>query len=300
VDYIVVAPDQWQTYQTEFDAAYAGWIRRPDHALPRLPFDIRKVIARRGAMELFPGAVVNLGYGIANGISRIAAEEGIYKEVVLTVEQGIIGGVPAVGKDAGTGFNYDAMVDQSNQFDFYDGGGLDIAFLSFAEVDGTGNVNVSRFGGRANGPGGFINIAQGTQRVVFMGTLTAGDLKIAPDGEGGVKIEREGKFKKWVRSVGQVTFSGGYAGERGQDVMYITDRAVFKLAPGGLELIEVAAGVDIDRDVLQQIDFPVRVSKKLRIMEPRLFRDEPMNMLDEFRTREKPERRRCIGLKASV
>ena len=300
IDYIVVVPDQWQTYQTPFDAAYAGWVRRPDRALPKLPFDIRKAIARRGAMELFPGAVVNLGYGISNGISRIAAEEGFYKNVVLTVEQGIIGGVPAIGKDAGTGFNYDAMVDQSYQFDFYDGGGLDIAFLSFAEVDAVGNVNVSRFGGLANGPGGFINIAQGTGRVVFSGTLTAGGLRILPDGESGVRIEQEGKLKKWVRSVGQVTFSGRYAAERGQEVIYITDRAVFRLTPSGLEITEVASGIDVTRDVLQQIEFPVCVSKEICTMDKRLFRDEPMNLIAEFREHRRSERQRCTNLKTSA
>jgi propionate CoA-transferase len=300
VDCIVVVPDQWQTYQTPFDSAYAGWIRRPDGELPCLPFDIRKAIARRGAMELFPAAVVNLGYGISNGISRVAAEEGFYKDVVLTIEQGIIGGVPALGKDAGAGFNYDAMVDQSYQFDFYDGGGLDMAFLSFAEVDSAGNVNVSRFGGRANGPGGFINIAQGTGRVAFLGTLPAGGRRLSPDDECGVRIEQEGKFKKWVRNVEQITFSGKYAAERGQEVMYITDRAVFRLTPTGMEMTEVASGVDINSDVLQQIEFPVRVSKQLRTMDKRLFRDEPMNMIAEFRKRKRSERLRCTDLKASA
>ncbi len=290
VDYIVVEPDQWQTYQTRFDPAYAGRLRRPDSAMPVLPFDIRKVIARRAAMELFPGAVVNLGYGVSNGISQVAAEEGFYREVVLTIEQGIIGGVPAVGKDAGTGFNYDVMLDQPYQFDFYDGGGLDIAFLSFAEVDREGHVNVSRFGGQATGPGGFINIAQGARKAVFSGTLTTGGLKIHPDGVGGLRLEREGRLKKWVDKVEQITFNGWYAAERGQEVMYITDRAVFRLTAAGLEIVEVAAGVDLERDVLRQIGFPARVSGGLRTMDPRLFRDEPMNLLGEFRRRTRPER----------
>jgi propionate CoA-transferase len=291
VDYIVVSPDQWQTYQTRFDPAHAGWIRRPDSAMPVLPFDIRKSIARRAAMEVFPGAVVNLGYGVSNGISQVAAEEGFYKEVVLTIEQGLMGGVPAVGKDAGTAFNYDAMFDQPYQFDFYDGGGLDIAFLSFAEVDQQGNVNVSRFGGRIGGPGGFISIAQGASKVVFSGTITTGGLDIEPDGRGGVTLKREGRSRKWVRHVEQITFSGRYALEREQEVMYVTDRAVFRLTRAGMELIEVAAGVDVGRDVLDQIEFPVRVSPDLRTMESRLFREEPMRLATEFRSRSRPQRR---------
>ncbi|MBI3456841.1 MAG: 3-oxoacid CoA-transferase [Candidatus Rokubacteria bacterium] len=285
VDYLVVVPDQRQTYLTEYDPAYAGIFRRPDAALPTLPLDIRKVIARRAALELFPGAVVNLGFGISNGIAAVAAEEGIYRELTLTVEQGIVGGVPAGGPDAGAGYNYDAMVDQPYQFDFYDGGGLDVAFLSFAEVDAEGNVNVSRYGRIINGPGGFINISQGARRVVFCGTLTAGDLEIEPDGAAGVRLAREGRVRKWVPRVQQVTFNGRYAVQRGQDVRYVTDRAVFRLTPEGIEVVEVASGIDLARNVLKQIEFPVRVSPALRPMDARLFRPEPMQLGSEFRAR---------------
>ncbi|MBI2468402.1 MAG: 3-oxoacid CoA-transferase [Candidatus Rokubacteria bacterium] len=292
VDYLVVAADQRQTYLTAFDPGYAGLIRRPDAALPTIPFDIRKVIARRGVLELFPGAMVNLGFGVSNGIAAVAAEEGIHREVTLTVEQGIVGGVPAGGPDAGAGFNYDAMVDQPYQFDLYDGGGLDVAFLSFAEVDAEGHVNVSRFGDLINGPGGFINISQGARKVVFSGTLTAGGLEIEPDGRSGVRLAREGRTRKWVRRVEQVTFNGRYALARGQAVMYVTDRAVFRLTPEGLELTEIAAGIDVERDVLQQIEFPVRVARELRPMEARLFRPEPMGFLAEFRARPSARARR--------
>jgi propionate CoA-transferase len=291
VDYLVVVPDEWQTYVTRFDPAYAGMIRRPDAALPRLPLDIRKVIARRAALELFPGAIVNLGFGVSNGIAPVAAEEGIHHDVTLTVEQGIVGGVPAGGNDAGAGHNYDAMVDQPYQFDFYDGGGLDIAFLSFAEVDAEGNVNVSRFGRVVNGPGGFVNISQGARRVVFSGTLTADGLDIRPDGAG-VRLLREGRTPKWVPAVQQVTFSGRYARARGQAVMYVTDRAVFRLGPDGIEVVEIAPGVDLATDVLARIGFPVRVPRSPRLMDPRLFRPAPMGILAEFRERPSPRQKR--------
>jgi propionate CoA-transferase len=285
VDYVVVAPDQRQTYQTAYSPAYAGELREPDAAILRIPFDIRKVIARRAAMELFPGAIVNLGFGVSNGIANVAAEEGFWRELTLTVEQGIIGGVPAGGRDAGAGVNYDMMADQPYQFDFYDGGGLDIAFLSFAEVDREGNVNVSRYGRSINGPGGFINISQGARRVVFSGTLTTGGLDVAPDGQRSLSLRQDGRTAKWVPEVQQVTFSGRYAQERGQEVMYVTDRAVFRLGETGIELIEVAPGIDPRRDVLERIGFEVRVAEPLATMDGRLFRPEPMNLLPEFRAR---------------
>jgi propionate CoA-transferase len=294
VDYVVVDPGQWQTYVTPFDPAYAGEIRPPDSALPTIPFDIRKVIARRGAFELFPGAIVNLGFGVSNGIAAVAAEEGLYRDVTLTVEQGIVGGVPAGGNDAGAGRNYDAMVDQPDQFDFYDGGGLDLAFLSFAEVDARGHVNVSRFGSVVNGPGGFVNISQGARKVVFSGTLTAGGLEIEPDGQGGVRLVREGRVPKWVPEVQQITFNGRYALERGQEVLYVTDRAVFRLTREGLALVELAPGVDLERDVRARIGFPIVVPAPPRPMDPRLFRPGPMGLLPEFRARPSPRARRRV------
>ena len=285
VDYVIVDPHQSQTYQTPYSAAYAGNVRVPDKSIPPIPFDVRKVIARRGAMELFPGAVVNLGFGVSNGISAVAAEEGFYRELTLTVEQGIIGGVPAVGKDAGAGVNYAMMADQPLQFDFYDGGGLDIAYLSFAEVDGRGNVNVSRYAKSINGPGGFINIAQGARKVVFSGTLTTGGLDAVPDGEGGLAIRSEGRVAKWMDEVGQVTFNGAFALERGQEVMFVTERAVFRLTLDGITLVEVAGGVDTDRDVIDQIGFPIHVADDLKLMDPALYRGGPMGLAKPFRER---------------
>ncbi|MCF3935213.1 3-oxoacid CoA-transferase [Acuticoccus sp. M5D2P5] len=287
VDYVVVEPEQRQTYLTGYSAAYAGEIRVPDKSIKPIPFDVRKVIARRGAMELFPGAVVNLGFGVSNGISAVAAEEGFYRELTLTVEQGIIGGVPAVGKDAGAGVNYDMMADQPLQFDFYDGGGLDLAFLSFAEVDANGNVNVSRYAKSINGPGGFINIAQGAKKVIFSGTLTAGGLDIVP-GDGSLTIRKDGAVQKWLPNVGQITFNGRFGLEQGQEILYITDRAVFRMTPGGLEVQEIAPGIDLQKDVLDRIGFDVIVSDNLKTMDEAIFREEPMNLATHFRARSRP------------
>jgi propionate CoA-transferase len=286
VDYIVVEPEQRQSYQTHYDAAFAGRMRVPDSAIQPLPFDIRKVMARRAAMELMPGAVVNLGFGVSNGISAVAAEEGFYRELTLTVEQGIIGGVPSAGKNAGSGINFDMMAAQPDQFDFYDGGGLDIAFLSFAEVDRAGNVNVSRYGKSVNGPGGFINISQGARKIVFSGTLTTEGLIIRPDGTGGVILEREGAVNKWLKHVQQVTFNGCFASKRGQEVIFVTDRAVFQLTPEGIMLIEVAPGLSVEHDILGRIEFPVKLAPNLVAMDSRLFRPEPMGIAVDFRARQ--------------
>ena len=235
---------------------------------------------------------MNLGFGVSNGIAPVAAEEGIHRDVTLTVEQGIVGGVPAGGNDAGAGHNYDAMIDQPYQFDFYDGGGLDIAFLSFAEVDADGNVNVSRFGRVVNGPGGFVNISQGARKVVFSGTLTADGLDVRPDEAGGVRIVREGRTAKWVPAVQQITFSGRYARARGQEVLYVTDRAVCRLGPDGIEVVEIAPGVDLERDVLARVGFPLRVPRTPRLMDARLFQAAPMGIGAEFRQRPSPRQRR--------
>ncbi len=285
VDYLVVDPEQWQTYATKYSAAYAGRMRAPEAEFPPVAFDIRKAICRRGAMELTPGAVVNIGFGISNAIPSIAAEEGFWREVTLTAEQGVIGGLPAPGGDAGAGINYDMLNAQPDQFDFYDGGGLDIAFLSFAEVDRHGNVNVSRFGKNLIGVGGFVNITQGARKVVFSGTLTAGGLDIRPDGDTGVVLARDGKVRKWVDDVEQISFSGPYARSLGQEVMFVTDRAVFRLADDGFVMTEIARGVSLERDVLGRIAFPVRVAPDLKAMDPRLFRDRPMGIAEEFRAK---------------
>jgi propionate CoA-transferase len=290
VDLIVVDPEQTQTFFTVHDPAYAGEMKVPLTSIAALPFSPRKVVARRAALELFTGAICNLGSGISTGIASIAAEEKALDEVVLTNEQGLIGGAPATGNEPGAGRNYQAMVDQPYQFDFYDGGGLDLAFLSFAEVDERCNVNVSRFGDRIVGPGGFINISQNAKTIVFSGTFTAGGLDIAwPNGRS--EITREGAEKKFVRAVEQVTYSGPLAAKNGQRALYITERAVFRRnEQGRLELIEIAPGIDVQRDILAQMEFKPDVSPKLREMDARIFRPEPIGLAAIIAANVKPAR----------
>lgn len=279
VDLVVVDPEQRQTYLMDYSPAYAGEIKVPLNEITPLPLDPRKVIARRAAMELCPGAICNLGSGVSTGIATIAAEEGILDQIVLTNEQGLIGGAPS--SDAGAAVNYTCMIDQPYQFDFYDGGGLDLAFLSFAQVDAAGNVNVSRFNGRIIGVGGFINISQSAKKVVFSGTFTAGSLEMNwPAGK--TVISKEGRFKKFMQQVEQISYSGPFAAERGQEALYITERAVFKRVEEGIELIEIAPGIDLERDILAHMDFRPRIAADLKEMDRRLFLDEPMGLAKDL------------------
>jgi propionate CoA-transferase len=277
VDHVFVDPDQWQTYITQDSPYYSGRSRKPVTDEPALPLDVRKIIARRSLLEFPRGAICNLGFGISQLIGRVAWEEGITDQLVLTVEQGIFGGVPVAGNEGGAGFNYQAMIDQPYMFDFYDGGGLDIASLSFAEVDAEGNVNVHAFEGRVRGPGGFPNISARTGRINFVGTLTAQGLELDISGDG-VRVVQEGSLQKFVPKVRELTFSGRLARERGQQVRYITDRAVFALAEDGLVLTEVAPGVDLERDVLGQMGFRPRVAGDLQSMDPRIYATGPMGL----------------------
>jgi propionate CoA-transferase len=279
VDLVVVDPTQRQTYAMDYSPAYAGEIKVPLDAISPLQLDARKIIARRAALELAPGSICNLGSGVSTGIATIAAEENIVDDIVLTNEQGLIGGVPS--SDAGAAVNYTSMIDQPYQFDFYDGGGLDLAFLSFAEVDAAGNVNVSRFNGRIIGVGGFINISQCAKKVIFSGTFTAGSLAMSwPEGK--TVIHKEGKFKKFREKVEQISYNGEFAQERGQEALYITERAVFKRGEKGLVLIEIAPGIDLDRDILAQMDFRPEIAEDLKLMDQRLFLEPPMGLAKDL------------------
>jgi propionate CoA-transferase len=275
VDVVVIDPDQWQTYRTEHDAAYAGELRVPMSGLPAFPFDERKIVARRAALELHPGAICNIGSGISTGLPAVAAEEDILDRIVLTNEQGLIGGAPST--DAGAARNYSAIVDQPYQFDFYDGGGIDLAFLSAAEIDAGGNVNVSRFADRIVGIGGFVNISQNAKKVIFSGTFTAGGLKVNAAG-GQLRILQEGKHRKFVNAVEQICFNGRESMARGQEVIYVTERAVFRLEDGGPVLTEIAPGIDIASDIAAHMAFPPRISPALRKMDARIFDERPMNL----------------------
>jgi propionate CoA-transferase len=279
VNAVVVNRDQWQSYEEEYNPSISGEVKVPMN-FKNLELNERKIIARRAAMELNLNmnkkAIINVGFGMPDGIANVCLEEYLFDEVKFTIEQGVIGGLPANDIIFGTSYNPESIIDQPYEFDFYHGGGLDIAFLGMAQLDKNGNVNVSKFGDIIAGCGGFIDISQNTKKVVFCGTFTAGggNIKIK---DGKIKIEKEGKYRKLLDHVDQITFSGEFAQAHGQKVYYVTERAVFILTRKGLELIEIAPGIDLEKNVLEHMDFKPLV-KKVKIMDKNIFGQNKMNL----------------------
>ncbi|MBO5995446.1 MAG: 3-oxoacid CoA-transferase [Firmicutes bacterium] len=284
VDYIVPVTDMhnhMMTFDEDFNPAYCGACRvKVDFKPGDQKMDAKRIIARRAAMELRPNSIVNLGIGTPEFVGVVAEEEGLRDSMTLSIESGPVGGIPTSGIGFGTSMNPDCILTQATQFDFYDGGGLDLAFLGLAEADKAGNVNVSKFGPKIAGAGGFINITQSTHDVVYCGTMTAGGLKIEVK-DGKLNILQEGKVKKFVDEVQHVTFSGELAHETGQNVIYITERAVFRLTEKGLTLAEIAPGVDLQKDVIDQMEFVPPIADDFKTMDERIFREELMGLKTE-------------------
>ncbi len=282
VNYIVVSKPEnhWQTFAVEYNPSFSGEIKVPMNSLTPMKMSERKIIARRAAFELERGDIVNLGIGMSEGVAPVAFEEGLLESMTLTAEPGVIGGLPAGGLNFGAATNTQAIIGQPAQFDFYHGGGLDIGFLGLAQADSQGNLNVSKFGPRLAGAGGFIDITQNAKRVIFMGTFTAGGLKVSIN-DGQISIDKEGKFIKFMEHVEHVTFSGKYAIKTGQKVLYITERCVFELTPQGMELIEIAPGIDIETDILAHMDFKPVITTAPRLMDSRIFRADPMGIIND-------------------
>jgi propionate CoA-transferase len=278
VDCVVVSEPEnhRQTYSTDYDPAFSAEICVPLDSVAAMPLDERKIIARRCALELRAGAIVNLGIGMPEGVAAVAAEELVSDLFTMTAEPGVIGGIPASGLDFGAAVNTDAIIHQNQQFDFYDGGGLDIAVLGMAEVDRDGNVNVSRFGTRLAGAGGFINISQNARKVVFAGTFTASGLDVRIE-NGKLRVAKEGRALKFGSGVQQVTFSGKVAAGADKTVLYVTERCVFRLTADGLDLTEVAPGIDIQRDILDNMAFRP-LTRQVREMDPRIFCPESLDL----------------------
>lgn len=280
VDVVVVDENQKQN-SGKYEPGITGEIREPLSSFQPLPFDKNKIVIRRAAMELRKGNVVNLGVGMGANIPLLSIEEGFYQDLTFSVEHGAIGGVPSgEARLFATHFNPEAIIDSSTLFGFYHGGGLNATVLGFAQIDEKGNVNVSNFNGLFRGPGGFIDITHKTKKIVFCGTFTAGGLEVQVQ-DGRLQILQEGRHKKFLRKVDQITLNGQSALAKGQEVFYVTERAVFRLMEEGITLVEVAPGIDICKDILPNMEFRINVPEKVKTMDSRIFMPEPMKIMLE-------------------
>lgn len=279
IDYVVHAPKQEMTFISKFD---------PSLVKRDIPFNqdelklegIKRVINRRAAMELKKGEFVNLGYGMSDGVPIVAQQENISDKIVFMIEQGAIAGIPTTGLNFGAMYNPTAILDDGYQFDFFQGGGLDIAFLGFAQVDQFGNINSSRFGNVITGCGGSIDISQNAKRMVFCGSFAVKSEQAIS--ENGIEITNPGRFKKFVKNVQQITFSGEYALQRKQKVLYVTERAVFRLTQEGLELIEIAQGIDLNKDVFNMMEFKPIISKNLKTISDKVYKNDLLGLAEKF------------------
>ncbi len=281
VDYVVVGDPAYSKQCMDYEGnrpEMYGEEKIPVNEITPAPFNLRKIIARRCALELVKGTLVNLGSGVPDIVGQIVGEEGVSDQITLSIESGVLGGVSLGGLSLGGSINPEAIVKMPDIFDIYDGGGIDSAFLGAAEIGPNGDVNVSKFAGRVVGPGGFINITQNAKAVAYAGTFTAGKSDIAVE-DGKLVIRKDGPKMKYVNNIEQVTFSGDYARETGQTVKYISERAVFELTPEGLKLVEIAPGVDLEKDILAHMEFKPIISEDLKLMDARIFRDEPMGLV---------------------
>ena len=275
IDYVVIEPAQTMTFITDYEPAFID--RTANYERSGLTLEgIKRVISRRAALELPEQGFVNLGYGIPDGVPIVADQEGILKQLTFMIEQGQTGGVISTGLNFGAMYNPACITDDGYQFDFFHGGGLDICFLGFGQIDRYGNVNASRFGPIFTGCGGFIDISQHTRKVVFCGAFAAkADIEVY---ENELNIKSPGKFKKFISQVEQITFNGQYASQKKQSVLYVTERAVFSLNDEGIRLIEIAPGVDLEKDILALMDFQPFISPNLKTMDIRIFKRTPLNL----------------------
>lgn len=275
IDYIVVAEskDHMQTKATYYSPSLCGDMRIPVGSFPKLDLDERKIIARRAAMELRPGKMLNLGIGMPDGVGSVGSEEGILELMTMTTELGNFGGMPARFMDFPATWNPECTVDHAHMFDFYDGGGLDIAVLGMAQLDKKGNVNVTKFGPKMVGPGGFVNISTAAKKVVFVGTMTAGEDEYKVE-DGTIKIVKTGKIKKMIDTVEQISFSGEYAAKSGREIYYVTERCTFKLIDGKVTLIDIAPGMDIEKDIIGQMEFRPEIAKDVKVLPKEMYAEQ--------------------------